>query len=167
MSEELLYYTDADDEQFPLHTALQTNGCLGRIKLLWDYIPQAINAQDSSGSFPLHVACQHHDSTDVIEFLLEEFGTSTLYDVDFKNNTALHYACHGAKYETIAMLIEKYNAVSISNQNDDGKLPLDLLLGSNDVSDRESIEYTESIFRLLRADPETVAHAQTLNCTLP
>jgi ankyrin repeat protein len=166
-SEELLYYAGADDEQFPLHTALQTNGCLGRIKLLCENIPQARDAQDSSGSFPLHVACQHHDSTDVIEFLLEEgLGTSALYDVDFKNNTALHYACRGAKYETIAMLIEKYNAVSISNQNADGKLPLDLLLGSNDVSDRESIEYTESVFRLLRADPETVAQAQTLNCVL-
>ena len=54
------------------------------------------------------------------------------------------------------MLLEKYDAVSTSKQNADGKLPLHILIESNEVVDRESIEYTESIFRLPRAYPETV-----------
>ncbi len=53
-------------------------------------------------------------------------------------------------------MLEKYEAVSVSKRNDQKKLPIDLLFESNDVLDRESVEYTESVFRLLRAYPETV-----------
>ena len=147
--------TPDDNGQLPLHTALQNNVRLGSIKLLVKGNPTAINSPDNSGSLPLHVACQHHDSTAVIQYLVG-LDISTLEAVDNEHNTALHYACRSAKYETIAMLLEKYDAVSISKQNAKGKLPLDLLLESNEVVDRESIEYTESIFRLLRAYPETV-----------
>ena len=147
--------TPGDNGQLPLHTALQNNVRLGSIKLLVKGNPTAVQSPDNSGSLPLHMACQHHDSTGVIQYLVE-LDTSTLEAVDNEHNTALHYACRSAKYETIASMLEKYDAVSISKQNADGKLPLDLLLESNEVSDRESIEYTESIFRLLRAYPETV-----------
>ena len=41
------------------------------------------------------------------------------------------------------------------------KLPIDLLFESNEVLDRESIEYTESVFRLLKAYPETVMNIGT------
>eukprot|EP00975_Prorocentrum_lima_P034320 7214257-Prorocentrum_lima.AAC.1 len=78
----------------------------------------------------------------------------TLRAVDYGNNTALHYACRGAKYDTIAMLLEKYGAVSVSKQNAHGKLPIDLLWESSAVEDRGGIEYTESIFLLLRTYPE-------------
>ena len=37
---------------------------------------------------------------------------STLDAVDGEGNTALHLACCGAKYDTITMLLEKYDAVS-------------------------------------------------------
>ena len=51
--------------------------------------------------------------------------------MDRKGNTALHLACRGAKYETIALLLDKYD--------DDEKLPWE----SNEVLDREreSVEY--------------------------
>ena len=39
------------------------------------------------------------------------------------------------------------------------KLPIDLLWESNAVEDRESEEYTESVFRLLRAYPKTVLNS--------
>ena len=54
------------------------------------------------------------------------------------------------------MLLEKYDAVSVSKQNAQNKLPIELLWESNTVNDRESIEYTESVFRLLQAYPETI-----------
>jgi hypothetical protein len=76
--------------------------------------------------------------------------------VDKEGDTAIHYACHGAKHETIALLLEKYDAVSVSKRNAHKKLPIELLWESSEVLDRESIEYTESIFRLLRAYPEMI-----------
>ena len=101
------------------------------------------------------MACQHHDSACVVQYLLD-LDIRTLRVADFDNNTALHYACRGAKYESIALLLEKYDAVSVSKRNAQNKLPIDLLWESNEVLDRESVEYTESVFRLLKAYPETV-----------
>mmetsp|Transcript_7340 Transcript_7340/g.11556 ORF Transcript_7340/g.11556 Transcript_7340/m.11556 type:complete len:117 (+) Transcript_7340:3-353(+) len=81
---------------------------------------------------------------------------STLDTTDRQGNTALHYACRGAKHDTIAMLLEKYDAVSVSKRNVDKKLPIDILWENNADSDRESVAYTESVYRLLRAYPETI-----------
>ena len=69
-----------------------------------------------------------------------------------------HLLCHGAKYETIALLLDGFDAVSVSTRNKDEKLPIDLLWESTEVEaeDRESIEYTESVYRLLRANPEMI-----------
>ena len=106
-------------------------------------------------TLPLHVACLRHDSASVIQYLIG-LDTTTLDAVDRVGNTAIHLACHGARYEAISLLLEKYGAVSVSKRNAHNKLPIDLLWESNAVEDRESIEYTESVFRLLKAYPETV-----------
>ena len=63
-----------------------------------------------------------------------------------------------AKYNTIALLL-KCEAASVSQRNAHGKLPIDLLWESNEVSDRESVEYMESIFQLVRAYPEMIQSA--------
>jgi hypothetical protein len=54
------------------------------------------------------------------------------------------------------MLLEKYDAVSVSKRNAHKKLPIDLLFESSDVLDRDSVEYTDSVFRLLKAYPDTL-----------
>ena len=147
--------TPDDNGRLPLHTALQNNVRLGSIKLLVKGNLLAVRYPDNSGALPLHIACMHHESTRVVQYLIE-FDETTLDAVDHENNTALHYACRGAKYETITLLLEEYGAAaSVSKQNAEGKLPIDLLCESNKV-DRESIEYTESVYRLMRAYPETV-----------
>ena len=51
--------------------------------------------------------------------------------------------------------MEKYDAVSVSKRNAEGKLPIDVLLESDEVA-KESVEHLESVFRLLRVFPETV-----------
>ena len=79
--------------------------------------------------------------------------------MDGDGNTALHYACLATKYVTIALLLEKYGAVSVSKRNARKKLPIELLWESNEVLDRESVEYTETVFRLLKAHPETLTIA--------
>eukprot|EP00985_Skeletonema_marinoi_P010753 scaffold5048_cov83-Skeletonema_marinoi.AAC.5 len=149
--------TPDDNGRLPLHSALQNNVRLGSIKLLVKGNPSAIRTVDTNFALPLHVACQHHESTSVVQYLLG-LDMRTLRAVDYGNNTALHYACRGAKYDTIAMLLEKYGAVSVSKQNAHGKLPIDLLWESSAVEDRDGIEYTESIFLLLRTYPEMVVN---------
>eukprot|EP00985_Skeletonema_marinoi_P025805 scaffold19308_cov75-Skeletonema_marinoi.AAC.1 len=129
-----LMTTPDGNGQLPLHTALQSNATLGSIKLLVKGNPPAVQSPDNNGSLPLHIAY-----------------TVTLDAVDHSNNTALNYACRGAKHETITLLMDKYDAVSVSKRNAQKKLPIDLLWESNEVLDRESVEYMESVFRLLKA----------------
>ena len=141
--------------QLPLHTALQNNVRLGSIKLLVKGNPSALQTVERNLAMPLHIACQYHDSASVVKYLLS-LSATILDAVDRKGNTVLHYACRGSKHGTIALLLEKYDAASVSKRNTDGKLPIDLLWESNAVSDRESAEYTGSVFRLVRAYPEMV-----------
>eukprot|EP00984_Skeletonema_dohrnii_P019456 scaffold9295_cov75-Skeletonema_dohrnii-CCMP3373.AAC.7 len=150
-----LMTTPDDNGRLPLHRALQNIASLGSIKLLVKGNPPALQTSDNSGALPLHVACQHHNSSNVVHYLVR-LDATTLDAVDRDGNTALHYACRSAKYDTIALLLETYDAVSVSKRNAHEKLPIDLLWESNEVEDRESIEYTESVFRLLKAYPEAV-----------
>jgi len=108
------------------------------------------------------VACQHHDSINVIQYLLS-LDAATLDAVDIEGCTALHYACRGAKYETITMLLTTYDAVSVSKRNAHGKLPIDLLFESSEGLDRDSVEYTDSVFRLLTVYPEALMN---YNCNM-
>ncbi len=147
-----LITTPDDNRRLPLHTALQNNVRLGSIKLLVKGNPHAVLSPDNSGALPLHIACEHHDFASVR--YLVGLDTSTLEVTDRESNTALHYACRGARHETVALLLDEFGAVSVSKQNADGKLPIDLLWESN--ADRESIEYTESVYRLLKAYPEMI-----------
>jgi ankyrin repeat protein len=150
--------TRDDNGQLPLHRAFYDNTPLGSIKLLVKGNPSAISCADNRGRIPLHSACLHHKTPAVVEYLIKLNPTS-LRARDFDDNTSLHYACRGANHAIIALLTEKYGAISVSKRNAHGQLPIDLLFASNVVSDREGVEYTESIFRLLRAYPATV-----MNC---
>ena len=150
-----LMNTPDEHGQLPLHRALQNNVRLGSIKLLVKGNPSAVRSIDDNGALPLHVACEHHDSANVVEYLLG-LAHITRDAIDSRGNTTLHYACRGAKYDAIALLVEKYGAASVSKRNAHGKLPIDLLWESNEVSDRESVEYMGSVFQLLKAYPEIV-----------
>ena len=153
----------APDEngQLPLHKALVSNVRLGSIMLLHQGNPAALQSPDIFGALPLHVACTHHKSTRVVQYLIGR-DPSTLEAVDHENNTPLHYACNGANYETIALLLGKYDAVSVSKRNAEGKLPIEVLWESIEGVDRESVEYTECVFQLLRAYPEITMNADLL-----
>eukprot|EP00984_Skeletonema_dohrnii_P005575 scaffold1968_cov89-Skeletonema_dohrnii-CCMP3373.AAC.2 len=165
INDELVYARQAKDRhlmttpdgngRLPLHTALQNNVRLGSIKLLVKGNPFAIRNADTNFAMPLHVACQHHNSASLVQYLIG-LDISTLDAVDRDGNTALHLACHCARHEIIGLLLETYDAISVSKRNAQKKLPIDLLFESNIVEDRESIEYTESVFRLLKAYPEMV-----------
>ncbi len=149
-----LMTTPDDNGRLPLHIALQNNVRLGSIKLLVKGNPIAVQTPDSSGALALHLACQYHDSASVVSFLVG-LNTSTLNVADGAGNTALHLACRGARHEIIALLLDEFGAISVSKQNGCcNKLPIDALWESN--ADRESVAYTESVYRLLRAYPEMI-----------
>eukprot|EP00984_Skeletonema_dohrnii_P037012 scaffold38615_cov155-Skeletonema_dohrnii-CCMP3373.AAC.2 len=152
-----LMTTPDGDGQLPLHTALQNNVRLGSIKLLLKGNPSALRTLENNFALPLHIACEYHESADVIQYLVG-LDAPTLDAVDRDGNTALHLACRSGSFEIIALLLDKFDAVSVSKQNAKKKLPIHLLWESSDraVLDRESIEYTESVFRLLRAYPESL-----------
>eukprot|EP00984_Skeletonema_dohrnii_P000360 scaffold120_cov134-Skeletonema_dohrnii-CCMP3373.AAC.3 len=150
-----LMITPDGNGQLPLHTAVQNNVRLGSIKLLVKGNPSAVQSPDNSGLLPLHVACVHHYSASVIQYLIG-LDTTTLDAVDREGNTALHLACGSARHEFIALLLGKYNGVSVSTRNAQKKLPIDLLWESSGVEDRESYKFTESVFRLLNAYPEVM-----------
>ncbi len=154
--------------QSPLHMALPSDYArLGSIKLLVKGNPLAVQTPNNSGALPLHVACMHHKVADVVEYLIE-LDTTTLDAVDYEGNTALHYACRSANYEAIALLLEKYDAVSVSKRNAEGKLPIEILWEKEEEDEdedsfydsfEESVENTEYVFRLLRAYPEMMNYS--------
>ena len=147
--------TRDENGQVPLHRALRDKATLGSIKLIVKRNPSVILTPDNSGALPLHVAI-HNDSTKVVDYLVG-LDPNTLTAVDREGNTALHLACRGAKHAIIELLLEKYGAVSVSQSNVCNKLPIHLLLESDAVANREDdIKYLESMFQLLRANPETV-----------
>jgi len=150
-----LMTTPDDNGQLPLHKKLQNNARLGSVKLLVKGNLHAVQSPDNSGSLPLHVACAHHDSASVVQYLIG-LDVSTLDAVDREGNTSLHLACHCARHEIIGLLLDKYDAVSVSKHNAQKKLPIDLLFESNIVEDKESNEYIASVFQLLKAYPETI-----------
>ncbi len=151
-----LMITPDENGQLPLHRALRDNAAFGSIELLVKGNPSAITNFDNRGMTPLHMACQHHNSPKVVEYLVGLNPTTTLLAIDFDQNSALHHACRGAKYDTIALLLEKYGAASVSKRNVHNKLPIHLLLESGSVRDGGGVNYIESVYQLIRAHPETV-----------
>ena len=149
-----------ENGQLPLHRALCDNATLGSIKLLVAGNSSALRHADNRGMIPLHVACQHHESPSVVEYLTD-LNSSTLKMKDMWQNTLLHFACGGANHAMIAFLLEKYDAVFVSTRNSHKQLPIDLLFDSEAVSDRKGIEYMESIYRLIKAYPETLMTCNT------
>ena len=140
-----------------LHKVMRDHlSSIGAIKLLVEGNPAALQTPNKDGAVPLHLAVQSRRSPDAIQILINhDSDRNTISIADSNGNTALHYACLGANYELIALLLENYGPLSVSKRNLEGKLPLQLLLFETDsVGDRESTRYTESIYRLLRAFPE-------------
>ncbi len=92
--------TRDENGQLPLHKALLSNDItLGSIKLLVKGNPSAVQTPDNGGALPLHLASQRSESAisiSIVKYLLGLDPTS-LGVVDEQGNTALHYACRGAK----------------------------------------------------------------------
>ena len=135
----------------PIHHALRTNASLGVVKLLTDKYPgQELIAVD--GSIPLHLACESGKEVGFVKHFLRANGNS-ISVLDGKGNSPLHLACCKGKSESVNALLEE-SELSVSDQNDNGKLPIELLVEAD--TEKDSVDYIEAIWRLLVASPETV-----------
>jgi len=141
---------------------LSAQASLGSIKLLLERKPDSLFIADNDGTLPFHVACGF-SSADIVDYLMDHFTVSSFGGSmkDMWGNTPLHYACRFGKCDIVKLLLKKQEYIdSVSIRNDDNNLPIQLLceaprLGLKKI-DRESTEYTETIWLLLRCCPETV-----------
>jgi len=149
--------------QVSLHHALRNGqASLGSIKLLLERKPDSLFIADNDGTLPFHVACGF-SSADIVDYLMDHFTVSSFGGSmkDMWGNTPLHYACRFGKCDIVKLLLKKQEYIdSVSIRNDDNNLPIQLLceaprLGLKKI-DRESTEYTETIWLLLCCCPETV-----------
>jgi len=149
--------TPDDFGRLPLHRALvRGNVALGSTKLLAQANLFALAAPDNNGAIPLHLACHHSLLTGVVQYLIE-CNERSLDMKDSEENNIMHYACRGAAYATIKLLLDKFGSGKfLSQRNKGGRLPIDLLIYQENV-DRSGIHYTECLFNLMRACPETIS----------
>jgi len=141
----------------PLHNAIRFRAPLGSIKLLVKGNPGAVNVADSSGMHPLDLACQF-STVGVVKYLAE-LSLDHLNACDVNKNYSLHHACRGGNCKVIHHLLEtQMSSVPVSERNVDGMLPIHLFCKFVDEHEEEEkdTEYTETIWRLLTAYPETV-----------
>ena len=113
-----------------------------------------MQVSDQNGVYPLHIACEF-SSAKVVKYLVELAG-DTLNNVDANKDSLLHYACRGGNLCVVKYLLEA-NVPSVSDRNNDNKLAINLLVecGENAL-DRESMDYVETVWQLLLANPEVV-----------
>jgi hypothetical protein len=139
-----------DEEEFqvsPLHVACwNENTTLEIVQLLIDAFPESVLRQSIDGGMPLHYLCcgECADALNILELLLGKFpeamGHSTLSGM-----LPIHLACLTSKSsEFCQLLIEAY-----PGSDDDEESS-----GDVDVIDRESTEYLNSIFQLVRTHHE-------------
>jgi len=138
----------------PLHHALKNNAPLGSIKLLVNGCTLAVRVPDYNMAFPLHIACEF-SSFKVVQYLMEtmESDERMRNHLDVNKDSILHYACRGGNCEVVKYLLDEQSP-HVTKCNADKKLPIHLLCESGASTD--SLEQTDTIYRLLLAYPETV-----------
>ena len=152
-AQDMAAMTTVDDNGWlPLHRALRENASLGSIKLLMRANPAAVQVSDQNGAYPVHIACEF-SSVKVVKYLVELAG-DTLNNVDANKDSPLHYACRGGNCDIVKYLLER-NLPSVSERNNDDKLAIQLLFEcEEEILDRDSLEYVETVWQLLLANPE-------------
>jgi ankyrin repeat protein len=140
----------------PLHAACKHRCPLEIVKIFVNYNPGLKQIRDIQGCTPLHAACSGGASLDVINYLTDG-DSDGLTMLDDKGELALHKACRRGNASVIQYLA-KNNMQSVSARNHYNLLPIFILCDQLDKEEEilQSTEYVESIFRLLRAYPETV-----------
>ena len=112
---------------------------------------------DNNGFTPLHIACKHSVPLDIFNYLVD-IDNQLLSMQDNRGELPLHKACRGGHLHLIKEIIDLHPP-SVSVRNHRNELPIFILCkrSGKDKEVRESVEYTETIWKLLLAHPETVS----------
>jgi len=141
----------------PLHHAIRYNAPLGSIKLLVKGNTYAINVPDGNGIHPFDLASQF-STVGVVKYLAE-LVPDRLNACDVNKSYPLHHACRGGNCEVIEYLLKTpISSASVSERNANDMLPIHLFCEfvNDQEEDDDSPKYTETIWRLLSAYPETI-----------
>jgi ankyrin repeat protein len=103
---------------------------------------------------PLLCAVQEKAALGIVKLLANECKNYKSI-CDENNNTPLHHACILGRVDIINYLLEKW-PMHGNGQNDDVKLPMDLLLETSNCEDRDSLDYIEAVWHLLVANPQSI-----------
>ena len=143
----------------PLHHALKDAASLGSIELLLKGNPSALRVISNIGALPIHIACQF-SSSKVVKHLVELDEGRTLHYNDMKKDSPLHYACRGGNLGVVKYVLSEHTSSLLSSAevNEKGELPIHMLYEAvkDMVNIADNTEYTEIIWRMLLASPETI-----------
>jgi ankyrin repeat protein len=141
--------------RLPIHRALlNVNIPAGTIKLMIDVNPGSALIADRLGQTPLAIACRHCN-IHVIKYLVEACKDALQIN-DAYGELPLHIACRHGRCNVVKWILERSNA-GLSVQNNEGNIPIQLLLYDADCN-RNSLEYMQAVYMLLRAYPEAVIY---------
>jgi ankyrin repeat protein len=141
--------------RLPLHRALlNANLPVGTIELIIDANPVSTLIADRLGQTPLAIACRHCN-IHVIKYLVEACKDALQIN-DAYGELPLHIACRHGRCNVVKWILERSNA-GLSVQNNEGNIPIQLLLYDADCN-RNSLEYMQAVYMLLRAYPEAVIY---------
>ncbi|XP_072050839.1 uncharacterized protein [Amphiura filiformis] len=108
-----------------LHHAA-SGGCVAAMHYLSEVCGMSFNDRDRNGQMAIHIVC-YQGFQDAVKYLLRK-QRSSVSSTDNFGNTAIHIACVNALSETCWTLLENSNCAILTQQNRDGKTPLDILL---------------------------------------
>ena len=141
----------------PLHVACQCGCSLEKIKILVNDKQDLLQMRDGRGRLPLHAACEGQTSLDAVEYLVDG-NEGNLTVQDDCGELPLHKSCRVGNLSLINYLVER-DMRSVSTRNHKNELPVFLLCNrlhkNRDML--ESFGYTEIIYKLILAHPETVS----------
>lgn len=129
-----------------------------KVRLVVHACPEAVRVRDQEGFLPLHWACYHGASVDILKLLLGSWPESVREAIS-QNRLPLHLACRqNASLGSIQFLVEKYPQALEANTNQ-GMLPLHY--ACRDAATLDVVKF------LLDQAPMTVSEQTTNNGFLP
>ncbi len=142
---------------YALVKALERRASLDEIRSIVTAKPNAVKAEDKCGYVPLHSACLHDASLNVVQYLVEQYPDSIHVKNDYylyracigKENESLdavqkldyanfgtlpiHLACHGIAPLDVVQFLVKKKPDSIKDKTNNGKLPLHYAVAADSI----------------------------------
>ena len=112
-----------------------------------------LQKEDHDKHVVLHSAAKF-SSLDIVKYLADE-DESMLTRQDALSETALHKACRAGKIDVVEYLMTK-DMSSVTLRNIVRELPVHMLSSRSSSSQRSELKATSTIFKMLRAYPETM-----------